>query len=369
MRDVIVVGGGPSGSHAAYHCALLGLRTLLIEKEHYPRDKPCGGAVDAEMRERVSPDFLRVVEASTDRARLFYNFDELLRLGYENFYVDRKTFDEMLARRAQARGVDVLEGVRARRIIVDKSGAEVVCDQGSHRARIVIGADGVNSVVRASTGMEALRTRPDRFLAAVLELEVGEDKKNEILGDTDEHRHYNAYLFSGFIGLGWVFPKRGRVNIGLGGLAQEAARIRSLLKDFLRGLDIDPSLSRLVKWHMIPFRPLRRVYSDRVLLVGDAAGFVNPLSGAGIDRGMISGEFAARVCARACEKGDFSQSALSEYQILCAPMLRKLRAKARVVDLAHYFFRKNLYSDVSIKFFVKRFAPIATERIGLTVNA
>ncbi|MGQ9583292.1 MAG: NAD(P)/FAD-dependent oxidoreductase [Thermoplasmatota archaeon] len=369
MHDVIVVGGGPSGSHAAYCCALRGLSTLLIEKERYPRDKPCGGAVDASLRERIGPGLDPTIEARTNRARLFYNFQELGQLRYENLYVSRMGFDEMMARRAEARGALVLEGVKAKKVLVTDAGAEVVCSSGSHRARMVIGADGVASVVRWSSGLNAQRVRPDRYLAAALELEAPDKLKGELLGDREDRRFYNVYFFGGFIGLGWVFPKLGGLNIGLGGFSGVAAESRLRLPQFLKRLGMPPSLARAARWYPIPSRPLRQIYSKRVLLVGDAAGFVNPFSGAGIDMGMDSAELAAEVCRQACELGKFSGGTLRRYQELCEPLLRRLRAKARLVSLARFFLERGLYSDASMRFFVRRLAPLAQERGGAQVSA
>ncbi len=367
--DVIVVGGGPSGAHAAHQCALRGLSTLLIEKERYPRDKPCGGAVDAELRERIGPELDGVVEARTNRARLLYELDEVAQLRYDNLYVDRHSFDALLARRAEERGALVLEGVRAKKVQVSGDGVEVLCSSGSYRARVVIGADGAGSIVRRSAGLDTQRVRPDRYLAAVLELEATDERRRELLGDSEGCRFYNAYFFEGFIGLGWVFPKRDRLNIGLGAPSDMAVDTRLRLMTFLKDLGFDPSLSHGARWRPIPSRPLRRIFSRRVLLVGDAAGFVNPLSGAGIDRGIASAEHAARVCSEACELGDFSEALLRKYEELCAPVLRRLRAKARLVSLARFFFERRLYSRVSMKFFMKRLAPLATERLGAPAGA
>ena len=185
-------------------------------------------------------------------------------------------------------------------------------------SRLVVGADGVNSVVAKETDLLPILDRKKVALCVVSELEIGESVVEECFGD---RRPVHLFLgFDNLFGYAWVFPKMRHVNIGLGGLLSRTRDIKGSFMKFIRLLrknGLIPSGLQIESYSaaLIPIGgPIERTYRDRVVLCGDAAGFVNPLTGEGVYYAMASGEIASKVIIEARESGKLSGQKLSEYQ-------------------------------------------------------
>jgi digeranylgeranylglycerophospholipid reductase len=237
---------------------------------------------------------------------------------------------------------------------------QVLSDRDVWLGMMVIGADGVNSMVRRCSGLEPERERPDRLVSAVVEVKCDSLQIALMLEDCQGRLCYGSYFFTGMTGLAWVFPKGDTLNIGIGSLAGRGKELRGRLGEMLRKLGLEPSLSSNAKWHLIPSRPLRKIFSDRVLLVGDAAGFVNPLTGAGIETGLASAEHAAAVARHALDAGDFSDGVLREYQSRCNWLLRSMNLKARLLGVMDYFVTRRLDSHQADRFVLRHFSRLAS---------
>jgi len=359
MLDVIVVGAGPAGSCAARACASAGLSVLLLERERMPRDKPCGGATTEDFARKLGAEGRALIRYRTNRMRVFLDGDEIGSLRANNLYFKRAELDEYLMRLAEGSGARVLEGEGVVSLSFGRDCARVRTDKGVYSGRLVVGADGVNSVVRCASGLESLRDKPDRLLCAVREGSADRATLDDLFRNGGGSTYFNAYFYSDLAGFGWAFPKGGDVNVGIGQVLGSADHLKETFRRMCSASAVGSDFVERARWHMIPFRPPRRVYAERVVLVGDAGGFVNPLMGSGIELGVESAETAAAVAAEACSRGDFSERSLSEYQTRCATPLRAIRMKAHLLCLLKFFIDHRLKSEPIEKFALTRLAPLA----------
>ena len=305
--DVLVVGGGPAGSIAAFVLARGGVRVALVDKSRFPRDKACGDIVgprglqvlaDLGVSTPIGRDVGEIVVVGPSGRRATLPCGEGLTYPGHGTAVTRAVFDSALHDMAVEAGAIPVHG-RA----VDPVGEEGRID-GYHlstgmdlRADFVIGADGATSRVAAAAGMVDVKKVLWGFAVRTY-LPQTVDLPAIVFWESSPWR--------GFPGYGWVFPgPYDNANIGLGlgmsGARSAAAKVQQALPHFLEHLrevellsddsDAVPArrLGGWLKMGMVGTMPA----AGRVLLVGDAAGLVNPLQGEGISQAMCSGRSAA----------------------------------------------------------------------------
>jgi geranylgeranyl reductase family protein len=287
--DVLVVGAGPAGSATAIHLARGGAKVLLVDRARFPRDKPCGGGLTGRALRHAPCDVSPVVEHVVDRM--------VLRLGYGRRFArstdfplilmtQRRRLDVYLAEQAVAHGADFRDDRRVD--VLSLEGDEQTAAVGGVRvsASYVVGADGANGIVAKAAGL-------GEGIVCGVALEG-----NAPWGAIESAPYARtAWVELGVVpgGYGWVFPKGDHANIGVGGWRSEGPKLRAHLDRAARSHGVDPTELREVRGHRLPMRRLGAAPATRrVLLVGDAAGLVDPLSGDGIYEAFVSAELAAR---------------------------------------------------------------------------
>jgi menaquinone-9 beta-reductase len=324
--DVIVVGAGPSGATTAYYLAQAGLNVLLLEKARFPREKVCGDGLTPRavkaliaMGVDVGPGSgwlhnkgLRVIGAGM---RLEMPWPELDSFPGYGLVRTRSSLDETLARRAQAAGAKLLEGVAVTGPVLNDAGrivgvtADSVSerargDSRSFRARVVVAADGNSSRLSVAMG---LRKRDDRPLGVAVRTYYTSPRHD------DDYLESWLDLWDGdrlLPGYGWIFGMGdGTSNVGLGLLNTSEAfgktDYRELLRRWLKSMPdewgyVEENRTEPVRGAALPMGFNRTPHYHRgLLLAGDAAGMVNPFNGEGIAYAMESGEILARTIAQA----------------------------------------------------------------------
>ncbi len=325
--DVIVVGAGPAGSTAAKNLAEKGIKVLLLDKAKFPRDKPCGGGLPTRVKKRfpyIEP-FIDSVSYGTTMysSSLRYKCD-LLR---EKPFVDmvlRKDFDYGLMSLAQKAGATFLGGKSVIDVVVQKEKVSVMLEDGQTiETQMVIGSDGMHSVVAEKTNL----SKKLEVICISLMQEQPLTSKQLTAFFTKKRLIYLFIKAHGIAGYAWVFPKKNTVNIGIGEFQSAVSKARpkiplketyekfiSTLKE-KKLLPADFPVENL-KGATLPIFPLENTCGDRVMLCGDAAGFINPITGEGIYYAMVSGKIAADVIAEALKSNDLSSRFLSRYQTL-----------------------------------------------------
>ncbi len=290
MFDVAVIGCGPAGSTAAYDLAKQGLKVVLIDKEKLPRYKVCGGGIVFRAREMLDVDISPVVERACHAARV-----TLLNSGI-SFYanrdepivsmVNRSEFDLLLTKHAQHAGAELMTGFF---IQAADFNYDYIClkgDSGQIKAKFVIAADGVNSMMARLTGWKETR----RLAPAVeCELAVSADVVSRFAGVArfDFDMPPNGY--------GWVFAKSNHLSVGLGGFGfGRQHNLKTIFYEYTKKLDIDLPTDMEMHGYVVPLSPRKDGFvRNRVFLVGDAAGLADPVSAEGISFAIRSGQIAA----------------------------------------------------------------------------
>ena len=290
--DAVVVGAGPAGSTCACRLADRGARVLLLDRARFPRDKPCGGGVTGRAARLLPFALDPVVEDVVGIVDLRLRYGKLHARGRGEplvYMTQRLRLDQFLVEQAVAAGAEFRDGVRVTGISLEEEG--VVVDAGEERfaAGALVGADGVNGIVGRTLGLGGNRT-----VGVALE-------GNVPFHAFDSGRYRGRAVIELAVlpgGYGWVFPKGDHANVGVGGWDSEAQKLRSALRRLCSQHGIAHDDVEGVRGYRLPLRaPGRPLARGRALLVGDAAGLIDPLSGDGIFEAFLSAEYAAEAVA------------------------------------------------------------------------
>ncbi|RDE17213.1 MAG: hypothetical protein C4K48_00345 [Candidatus Thorarchaeota archaeon] len=312
MFDVAVIGAGPAGSTASRYLAKQGLKVCIIDKDTFPRNKPCGGGFaqglldDFPYLKKRADEFLKGI------ARLGILHSPNLHIALsgkvEMAMTLRTDFDNVLLESALEQGAASYIGSRARHITIRPGSSKVELANGnSIKSCMIVGADGVSSIVARESGLQ--RSWPKSKITACRVAEVPA-KQDEIIDRYTEDLQYHFYAsFGGLPGYGWIFPKRETINVGLGIVGAHARGLPTIFETFVRYLKSENLLARdadlsSVRGALVPTGgPAKKTVSDGCLIVGDAAGMVDPLTGGGIAYAMRAGRHASRAIATAFDNG------------------------------------------------------------------
>jgi geranylgeranyl reductase family protein len=294
--DAVVVGMGPAGATAAYQLSRAGLSILGLDKAMHPRYKVCGGGLSARIDRILEDDYKSVVEHTIYGIQFSYRGADPFFLDSSNpiaYMVMRDRFDHFLVEKARRVGTEVHEGEPVTLCRQFPDGIEVTTDRGRYLAKVLIGADGANSLV-AQQLFPGRRSR--RMATLESEIPIGPAPHYPGTG--------RALIDIGATpaGYAWIFPKQERLSIGVGDLRGGLASPKKIFDRFVR------DEKGLAPWkvpqpigHPLPLfsehseanRESVGLVSSRALLVGDAGHLVDPLFGEGIYYAIRSGQLAA----------------------------------------------------------------------------
>ena len=363
MFDVIIVGAGPAGTTAALYAHRLGLNCILLDKAVFPRDKICGDALSGKsiriMRELNLLDEVEKLDGSGINRITFgspsnQQFDIDLQGKKKKdqitkgFVIPREIFDNYMFEKADA-VTETRQGFSVKDLIIENDhvigviGKTKNGDEEEIRAPIVMGCDGCNSIVGRKLGLYEMNM--ENTSVAVRCYYEG------VKGLTDQiELHYVKEVNPGYF---WLFPAgEGRANIGIGlsksDMKKEKRTLRQIMDEvtqteyFKERFSDAKQLERPIGWNLPLGSIHRKNHGNGFMLLGDAAGLIDPFTGEGIGNAMVSGQYAMEVALKCKKTGNFTERALAEYDVLLWEEVGKeLRTSTKLQSLAQSKFLLN----------------------------
>lgn len=362
MYDCIIVGAGPAGSAAAYHLAKANRSVLMLEKDAFPRYKPCSGAVSPRVADWFDFDFSPAIDSQVTRVRYTWKLGDAVDAELETepiWSVRREVFDQFLVDKAREQGAafkdrTAVTGVSFRRGDVTSPGGywQVTTDSETFSARYVIAADGAKGPMSEWLGAYKHKVRE----ASAFEVETFEPVEK------------GAFCFEfGLVKNGciWSFPKQNGYSIGvssfIGGAPKDTkAALMQYVPQFAEGREAVTELGDRFKSSSLYTHPLKLwdgnhdLHATNALLVGEAAAIVDPLTAEGIRPALYSGMNAGKAIDAALSG---NASALADYTKLIHQSWGEDMQWAQ--RIAAVFFR---VPKIGYRVGIKR--PSATKRLG-----
>jgi digeranylgeranylglycerophospholipid reductase len=309
--DVAVIGAGPAGVMAAWKAAESHAKTILLEREPQPGKKVCAEGILAEVLNdaEVKPSS-EFVDNEISGAYL-YAPDEKKRVnvGGEGYILDKPAFLQVLAKRAEDSGAEAKYGTPVESIERHNGTMEIHSKKdgqpSSIRARVVIGSDGTGSILARRFFPRKNYQTITALQYSMTDCQVEDESKLEIYVG-----HEKAP--AGYI---WVFPKgKGKANVGIG---LKGSGAKTLLDKFIENHPKALGSAKIERTLAAPVPvggEIETYVADNMMLCGDAAGQVIPLTGAGIHTGLVSGKIAGEEAAKAALSGNVSAKNLEHYR-------------------------------------------------------
>ena len=336
IYDVVIVGGGPAGSSCAIHLAKSGYQVAVVDKDIFPRDKICGDGLTTyvlyelnQLGADIKNDFIN---------RDFYNPSKGLRIfspgGYEVFVYDivknqynnnlfficrRKDFDYFLwDRLGKFDNISTFESYKVIDVKTTNREVKVSSGKDSITAKVLVGADGANSIVKR----KIFNTGHD-WHSTMLTAQAYYKNLNLINKDVIEAHMIKDLLPGGF----WIFPMQNNVaNVGFGMMLEDYHKNNMNLKKLFSEIIFNnPILNKKfekseifsnINIRILPLvNKLKNISADRVLLTGDAIPVVHRITGEGIGEAMNSGRIAAKVIDRCLIHDNFSREYMGSYDL------------------------------------------------------
>lgn len=303
--DIVVVGAGPAGSMAARYAATQGVSVLMLEKDRdvgYP--VRCGEAVSRAGIEEFIPSDPKFIASYINKFSFIAPDDTEVVLGFDDagYILERRIFDYELAKSAAAEGAVILTRAYVNGLIIEDDIVKGVKyeyngEQHEVRSKVVIAADGVESRVGRWAGLKTMVDFRDMECCTQVTAAGIDVDPNTLFFYFGEEYAPQGYF--------WVFPKGNKTaNIGLGisGLAGRKRSAASYLNHFMEKFYPEAPVLTRIAGGVPSVVTLDKISAPGIILVGDAARQVNPLSGGGIASGMIGGSIGGRIAGESVKK-------------------------------------------------------------------
>lgn len=332
--DAIIVGAGPAGSTCALYAARAGLKVLLLDKKSFPRDKICGDAISGRSVEFLEElgllEKLKTVPQKRVTGVTFSSPNGVAatvpftppatKKEVYGFVCRREIYDNMLFEAAKAE-VETQENFEVKTIlrengaVVGVSGLDANGDEKELTAKVVIGADGFNSIISQQLGI--YEHDPNHWVVATRAYYRNvKDVKDAI------EIHFVDAVQPGYF---WIFPlEDNKVNVGIGMLHRDLksrnislrqAHLDAVASDYFKDrFDGAELISKIQGWNLPVGSKKRQVIGDGFMLLGDAAGLIDPFTGEGIGNAMCSGKLAAETLKQVAASGKATAKHLKSYE-------------------------------------------------------
>jgi len=353
--DVIVIGAGPAGVAAALSAKRKGLNVVVIERgKNFGTKNMFGGAVYLESLKALFPDSWENIPF--ERFNISHSFEFLTQNGASTAFsyfdeshkssatVFRPKFDEWLVEEAKKEGVYFVLFIMVRNLIVeDNKVVGIKTDIEELKAPLTIIAEGANSLLTEQIGLKKKNDSKDLILGVKEIIKLDKNLINQrfnLKDDEGKVLEFFGGLDPDILTLGFFYTFKNHIAIGLGACLKDLGDKKTKPYELLDKLKSHPQIQKLIEGgevveysaHLIPdggYKKLSKLYSSGVLVVGDAAGFINPVHFEGTNLAIHSGLIAGEVAYEAFNKKDFSSKTLSNYK-------KKIDKSFIITDLKSY---------------------------------
>jgi len=344
--QVAVVGSGPSGAIAAYYLAKAGIKTVILEKETLPRYKVCGGGLVFRGRKNIPFDISEVVDLEFKSIHI--HMGEKIHFFTERDHpivtlVMRDAFDSLIVKKAKELGADLVDDCKVNKLTKIGDFVEIETTKGIFKTQYVIAADGVYSQVAKMAGW----VKETRTLIPALEYEV-EVNESDFKRLSKEIRFDFDAIPGGY---GWCFPKKNHLSIGVGAIHVKSLKIKEFCDEYIKFLGISEIINIEKHGYQIPISPrLDGFVKNNVFLIGDAAGFADPLTAEGISNAIYSGKMVAKAISEG--NGDSAKASELYTKIIEDELIPQLLTSNKIVPLFYgtSFVRKFLLQNYGQRF-------------------
>lgn len=358
--DIIIAGAGPAGLSTALNLAGTNLSVALVDKDIFPRGKICGDALSASVMnvlkrfpDNIYRDFLdfprktpsngiRFIAPDQSFVDVPFTLKENPDIPGSGFICKRIDFDNFLFEKVQRyKNISVFQDFKISHAVRSNGGVMVSDSNVELKAKMVVGADGLHSVIASSFTGNKLDHQHYSIATRVYFQNVKDLHPQGFI-----ELHFFKEILPGYF---WIFPMQNdSVNAGLGMMFNRVKKNRKNISETMLDLiEKTPELRKRfenatmtgkITGYGLPLGPVKKTLSgNRFLLTGDAASLIDPFSGEGIGNAMVSGEIAAQVIKEAFLKGDFSNEFLKTYdKIIEKKILKDLKISQWIQKLAGF---------------------------------
>jgi digeranylgeranylglycerophospholipid reductase len=320
--DVVVVGAGPAGSVAARIASEKGCRVAILEKRReIGLPVRCGEGVSKRIEEFGIKINKNCIAQEVKGARIFAPNGKFIKLstkvagGEVGYNIYRETFDKELVIQALKAGSELFVKTSALNVLIENK--KIVGVKAKHddkifniSAKVVIAADGFESQLARWAGIDT-SLKPNDIVTCLQYTLLNKGYSSE----------FNDFYLGSHApgGYAWVFPRDDELNVGLGvalNKIKTRGEVKRRLDSFIAEKFPNGKILRIVAGAVSTCQPLEKTHKDGIVVVGDAARLIDPLTGGGIINACLSGMLAGKVVAKAIELKDYTEKTLAEYDKL-----------------------------------------------------
>lgn len=350
--NVAIIGAGPSGAATAFYLGKHGISTVIIEKEILPRYKTCGGGFVNRGKKILPFNIKEVTERDFYKVDTYFNNNFHFQSKKENpiiTMVMRDTFDNLIVSKAKENGVTLLQNNTLQKIEHTADKTILTTNKTKLTADFIIAADGVYSPTAKMAGWKS----ETRNLIPALEYEVKVSSKTFELLSKKVRFDIDAVPY----GYAWCFPKKNHLSLGVLTTKKGKINLKEYYKSYLKTLGIEEVIEEKFYGYQIPIAPRKDGFvKNNVFLVGDAAGFADPITAEGISNSLLSGRYIAESIIES--KLNLEKATNLYHEKLNIKLLYELKSGAL---LAKYFYNNNPVRNYIIKKHGQKFSDLMVD--------
>lgn len=350
--DVAIIGSGPAGASAALELSGKGISTVIIEKEILPRYKTCGGGLVYRGRKNIPFDVSSAVEKEFFEVDAYFSNGEIKLTAKKDkpiiSMVMRDAFDSLIVEKAKENGVALLQNHKVTGITFGEM-QTIHSSEGDIEAKFIIAGDGALSPIAKMAGWKETRT-----IIPALEYEIEVSKADFERLSKNVRFDIDAVPY----GYGWCFPKKNHLSVGVGVFVKTNQKInlKKYYTEYLKTLGVSEVLKEEAHGYVIPVSPRTDTFvKNNVFLIGDSAGFADPVFGEGISNSIISGILAAQSIVES--QLDPVRAATLFHEKLEEDILPQVRTG---IVVAKYLYKRKKMRN----FFAKKYGPYLSNALA-----